>query len=75
MDRIDDHPEVIIKWLESPEGEYWSRDNHSDVNGILVTIKEDCPDYGIDWFVSVDNEDTMVYLWFTPYDELSLYDA
>lgn len=34
-------PDVVAKWLESAEGERWSREYHSDIRGALICIKED----------------------------------
>jgi len=31
----------VIEWLESPEGEKWSSENHSHVSILLACIKED----------------------------------
>lgn len=30
-----------VKWLESPEGEAWSRSNHFPIPAILAMIKDD----------------------------------
>lgn len=29
-------PDVVAKWLESPDGEYWSRWFHSHLNPLVV---------------------------------------
>lgn len=77
MDRIDDHPEVIIKWLSSPDGEEWSKDRHKPAGGgIMVSIKEDAPDYCEGWGVTTDNEDEPVFLWYAMSESFDpLYDA
>lgn len=31
----------VVKWLESPEGEYWSRQRHARFPGVLMAIKDD----------------------------------
>lgn len=72
MEAIDDHPEVIIKWLETDEGLAWSRSSHTPL-GILVSVKEDAPEEFNGWGVSVDNEYESVFLWFVM--DLDLTDA
>lgn len=39
----------IIGWLESPEGEEWSRDNHRSIPVILVAMKDDADDLYTGW--------------------------
>jgi len=33
--------ETVVRWLESPEGEKWSRSSHDRIHGTLVMVKED----------------------------------
>jgi hypothetical protein len=65
METIDDDPEVVVKWLSTPEGQSWSRDFHKPISsGILMSVKEDAPESFEGWFVSTDNEAEPAYLWF-----------
>jgi hypothetical protein len=69
METIDDHPEVVIKWLETTEGMRWSRAHHVPISdGILLSVKVDSPEEFEGWGVSVDNEIMDAYLWFCQYD-------
>ena len=55
-DIFDWAPDLVIKWLESPEGEKWSRKHHagSTCQHLLVSVKDDMPDpFAIDKFVAV----------------------
>lgn len=43
----------VIRWLESPDGENWSRSRHPNRKIPLVSVKEDDSDWATEIFLWV----------------------
>jgi hypothetical protein len=57
---MNEDEKLVVKWLESPDGELWSREFHRDANRVnpmpsaLMTVKSYYDDFAA-WFE--------IYLW------------